>query len=423
VSHPDYARVVRHITPEAVRDTLMAMVDIASPTGREGALAQYIAGRLSKAGFRASLQQVSQNRPNAVGVRSGTGDGMNLLFTGHMDTSYDGDEDYLHGEGFKAKAVHRDGWIWGLGANNMKSGLASALVALEAIAREGIELKGDLLYGAVVGETEKAAVDEFSGDAVAGYGVGTRHMVLHGITADCAVLCEPTNLRVCTANMGVIWAKITVSGTVSHAANSRHPSVTNAIREMHALQVALDQWISEYEASHIYLGERPNVTVSAIRGGMPWRLARNPFECNLYLDIRTMPGQTIEAVKRSLRKALRGFAQARGKAEPVLDIFVNDPPTVIGEDEFITTVMCDAHRRIVGGEAPLIIRRTAADSTHLNHYDVMCVTYGPGGRTHPDAKALMHAVGEHCHVENLLNAARVYADVALTVCNQSTPSA
>jgi peptide/nickel transport system substrate-binding protein len=32
----------------------------------------------------------------------------------------------------------RDGWIWGLGANNMKSGLASALVALEAIDREGI---------------------------------------------------------------------------------------------------------------------------------------------------------------------------------------------------------------------------------------------------------------------------------------------
>ncbi|MBI4193675.1 MAG: M20/M25/M40 family metallo-hydrolase, partial [Betaproteobacteria bacterium] len=147
MTHPDYARAERHITPEAVSDTLMEMVDIASPTGREGELAKYIVARLAKAGFHAYLQEVSEGRPNAVGVRPGTGEGINLLFTGHMDTSYDGDEDYLKGEGFKAKAVLREGWIWGLGANNMKSGLASALVAVEAICREGIALKGDLLYG------------------------------------------------------------------------------------------------------------------------------------------------------------------------------------------------------------------------------------------------------------------------------------
>ena len=32
MTHPDYARAVRHITPEAVTKTLMEMVDIASPT-------------------------------------------------------------------------------------------------------------------------------------------------------------------------------------------------------------------------------------------------------------------------------------------------------------------------------------------------------------------------------------------------------
>ena len=120
MSHPDYARAVRHITPDALRDTLIEMVDISSPTGREGAMAQYVVARLKQAGCAASLQDVSENRPNAVGVRAGSGDGVNLLFTGHMDTSYDGDEDYLQGEGFKAKGVYRDGWIWGLGANNMK---------------------------------------------------------------------------------------------------------------------------------------------------------------------------------------------------------------------------------------------------------------------------------------------------------------
>lgn len=382
---PDYARAVRHITPEAVRDTLMEMVNIASLTGREGAMAEYLVHRLRKAGFTAYLQEVSANRPNAVGVRPGTGDGINLLFTRHMDTSYDGDEDYLKGEGFKAKGVYREGWIWGLGANNMKSGLASALVAVEAICREGIELKGDILYGGVVGETEKAPVDEFKGGSVAGYGVGTRHMVLHGITGDYSILCEPTGLKVCTANMGAIWAKITVGGTVSHAARSRDPSVVNAIQEMHALQSALQKWAEEYEATHLYMGEHPNVTIAAIRGGMPWRLARNPFECSLYLDIRTVPGQTADEVKRGLRRALREFAKSCGKPARALEFFVNDPPTVIGEDELITQVVRESHRRVTGKDAPLIIRRPGTDSTHLNRYDVPCICYGPGGRTHPDA--------------------------------------
>ncbi|MGZ8203300.1 MAG: M20 family metallopeptidase, partial [Burkholderiales bacterium] len=352
--HPDYQRAARHITEEAVRDTLMEMVDIASPTGREGVLAEYIVGRLKNAGFHAYLQEVSDGRPNAVGVRSGSGDGINLLFTGHMDTSYDGDETYLKGEGFKAKAVHRDGWIWGLGANNMKSGLASAMVAVEAIAREGIALRGDILYGGVVGETEKAPVDEFQGSSTSGYGVGTRYMVLHGISADYAILCEPTSLRVCTANMGVLWVKITLGGTVSHAAYSRDPSVVNAIREMHALQEDLEKWIADYEASHVYLGEHPNVTIAAIRGGMPWRLARNPFECSLYLDIRTVPGQTAEDVKRSLRGLLHDFAAARDKPEPLLEVFVNDPPTTIAESELITQALSESHRSITGKASPFI---------------------------------------------------------------------
>ncbi len=419
MSHPDYARAVRHITPDAVRDTLIEMVDIASPTGREGAMAQYVVARLKQAGCAASLQDVSENRPNAVGVRAGTGDGVNLLFTGHMDTSYDGDEDYLQGEGFKAKGVYRDGWIWGLGANNMKSGLASALIALEAINREGIALEGDLLFGGVVGETEKAPVDEFKGGGTSGYGIGSRYLVTHGVAADCAILAEPTGLKVCIANMGCLWVKISVGGTVSHSALARKPGVVNAIDEMHALHAHLKQWIAEYEAAHVYMGERPNVTVAAIRGGMPWRLSRNPFECSLYLDIRTVPGQTADQVKRSLRRALREFATARGTPEPVFEIFVNDPPTAIDAELPVVRAVRGAHRCVTGADSPLIMRRPGADSTHFNRYDVPCVVYGPGGRMHPDAKGQMHAAGEHVHVDDLVVAAKVYLDAALAICSQA----
>src|ERR1043166_8862169 len=115
----DRQAAAAYITPEIVRQTILDMVDIRTPTGSEAAMADYVADRLRRAGLQASLQLVEANRPNAVGHLPGRGDGLNLLFTGHMDTSYSGDEEHLRdaGLGFQPKAIHRDGWVFGLGAN------------------------------------------------------------------------------------------------------------------------------------------------------------------------------------------------------------------------------------------------------------------------------------------------------------------
>jgi acetylornithine deacetylase/succinyl-diaminopimelate desuccinylase-like protein len=159
--HADFAKAASHITAESVRDVLIDLVNIPSATGNELEVAQYLVARMRKSGMDTDLPLVDTGRPNAVGHLRGRSDGLNLLFTGHMDTSYSGNEDYLAGDGFKPKAILRDGWIWGLGANNMKSGLASVLVAIEAIVKADIKLDGDISFGAVVGEIEKTAIEEF----------------------------------------------------------------------------------------------------------------------------------------------------------------------------------------------------------------------------------------------------------------------
>ncbi len=417
VNNAIFSRAMAHISREAVRDTLVEMVDIASPTGREDRFARYLVERMRRAGCRVWLQEVSPGRPNAIAVLPGQGSGHSLLFTGHMDTSYDGDEDYLQGEGFKPRGIVKGDWVWGLGANNMKSGLASAVVAIEALTKEGVKLAGDVLLGGVVGETEKAPIEEFHGDGQSGYGVGTRYMVTHGITADYAVLCEPTSMQVCTANMGVSWFRITLGGTMAHSAWSNKPGIVNAIAEMHLLQSRIATWAQHYSGTHEYLGERPNVTVAAIRGGLPWRLSRNPWECSLYLDVRTVPGTTTESIRRSLRQILNAFASERACPEPVLDCYVSDPATDIGEASEITCVMRAAHLSVTGKEAGGGIRRPGADSTHLNRYDVPTLCYGPGGRTLPDAAGRqMHAMGEHVHIDDLYDAAKVYLHAAFAIC-------
>src|SRR5215510_4777015 len=258
--HPDFHKAVPYLISDNVRSLLMDLVDISSPTGKEIGVAQYLVTRMRRFGMVTDLPLVDAGRPNAVGHRRGRGNGLNLLFTGHMDTSYSGQEQHLAGEGFQPKAIYRDGWVWGLGANNMKSGLAAALIAIEAIAEAGIELPGDISFGGVVGEIEKTAVEEFQGVEYSGYGIGARHLVTHGVTADFALLAEPTGLKIAVANMGCIWLRITVGGTIAHSALANKPNVINAIAVMHDLQNDIAKWAQDYEAAHLYMGERPNVT-------------------------------------------------------------------------------------------------------------------------------------------------------------------
>src|SRR5215470_2304544 len=384
--HPHLHYGVAYVTSDNVRSLLTDLVDISSPTGKEVGVAQYLVARMRCLGMDTDLPLVDASRPNAVGHRRGRGDGLNLLFTGHMDTSYSGQEKHLTGEGFQPKATYRDGWVWGLGANNMKSGLAAALIAIEAIAEAGIALEGDISFGGVVGEIEKTAIEEFQGIEYSGYGIGTRHLVTHGVTADFALLAEPTDLKIATANMGVIWLRITVSGTVAHSALSNRPNVVNAIAVMHELQSDIAQWARDYESKHEYMGERPNVTIAAIRGGTPWRLSRNPHDCSLYLDIRTVPGQTIDGVKRDLRRALQRFAERTGTPEPAIHVYVSDPPTVVDQNLPVVQALATAQAEVTGSSPPAVIRRPGADTVHLSAYGVPCISFLPGGRMHLDSR-------------------------------------
>ena len=420
MSYPEFSKAVQYITSDRIRDTLSEMVDIPSATGSELGMARYLYDRMRRAGLDTELQLVDENRPNAIGHLRGRGNGTNLLFTGHMDTSYSGQEEHLSGPGFKPKAVHRDGWIWGLGANNMKSGLAAALVAVEAITEAGIKLDGDISIGGVVGEIEKAPIEEFQGVEYSGYGTGSKYMVTHGITADYALLVEPTGLRISNANMGAIWLRITVGGTVAHSALAHRPGVVNAIKVMHELQIDIAKWAVDYQTRHQFMNEHANVTIACIRGGAPWRLSRNPYECSLYLDIRTVPGQTVDDVKRELRVVLTHFSERTGTPEPSIYIYVTDPPTLIDQMLPVVEALGAAQTTVTGERPASIIRRPGADAVHFTVYGVPCVVFGPGGRMHPDAHgAGMHALGEHVLIDDVIIAARIYLATALDLCSRN----
>jgi acetylornithine deacetylase/succinyl-diaminopimelate desuccinylase-like protein len=419
MTHPAFEGAAAFITTDLVRDTLIDLVNIPSPTGQELGIAKYLVDRMRAAGLDVDLPLVEASRPNAVGHLRGRGDGNNLLFTGHMDTAYGDEEELPEGEGFRPRAAVRDGWLFGLGANNMKAGLAAALVAIEAIAKSGARLAGDISFGAVVGEIEKTAIEEFQGLEYSGHGIGSKHLVTHGVTADYAILCEPTGLRTAIANMGCIWLRVTLEGTLSHSALASRPGIVNAIAIMHELQADIAAWAKDYENRHDFMGEHPNVTLAAIRGGAPWRLSRTPPSCSLYLDIRTVPGQSIDTVKRDLRRLLRWFAERTRVPEPGIYVYITDPPVALDPGLPVVDALGKAQALVLGETTPLFMRRPGADAVHLTAYGVPCLGCGPGGRLHPDAReASMHAFGEHVLIDDVVAAARIYVATALDLCNR-----
>src|SRR5262249_10952522 len=142
-------------------------------------------------------------------------DGVRLLLCGHLDTGGYGDptEDYPTlgplGPADVAHAFVEDGVVSRLGAFHMEGGRAAAAEALAALGQVGAPLRGDLLLGAVAGESEKApvraALRDFQGAAYEGSGVGAAWLLQHSRPADAVVICEPSDLWVANGQPGYLF--------------------------------------------------------------------------------------------------------------------------------------------------------------------------------------------------------------------------
>ena len=52
---------------------------------------------------------------------------------------------------------------------------------------------------------------------------------------------------------------------------------------------ALNAWIPDYVSRNAIGDFKPKVNIAAIEGGWPWRGARTPDTCTIYMDVRTTP--------------------------------------------------------------------------------------------------------------------------------------
>jgi acetylornithine deacetylase len=137
-----------------------------------------------------------------VGVTGGEGPPA-LVLQGHVDVVPTGDLARWNGNDpftpwFTGDTLH------GRGACDMKAGLIANLAVIRAVKRSGVRLARPLAVHCVVSEEDG--------------GLGAFATLARGHSGEAAVITEPTNGRVVTANAGALTFQIEIAGRAAHGA-------------------------------------------------------------------------------------------------------------------------------------------------------------------------------------------------------------
>ena len=393
--------------------TASAMIDVHSFTGDEQRMAELMVALYEPMGLAVQWQQVEDNRANALGTWRGAGGGPTLMFNGHMDTSYSGQEPWLRGvPGFQPQAFEGEGRLYGLGISNMKGALACYVEAVRALQNAGVRLRGDVLIAAVCGEIEKTQYGDAQGGQYRGYAAGSRYLVTHGGVADMCLLGEPTEGKVVLGHFGALWLRIRVHGNFIHTAFSEGKQDQNSILRMHEVLAAVREWIPEWESdpSNAYRGAKAIVNVGAIEGGFGWRVSRTPHHCDLFLDVRVPPTKAMGVARREVLDAVRALAERFPGYGIEGEIYVTAPGAEIDEDHELVQAVDEAHTQVFGSKPERDVTRWFSDASALSRYGIPTLNYGT-------STGLMDVeLGENLEIDGLVRTAETYALVAQRIC-------
>lgn len=363
---------------------------------REAAVGDFIFDYCSSLGFDCQKIRVDGNRCNILVTLRGTGKGPTLLLNGHIDTvpPYD-----MLIEPFKGFV--KDGAVWGRGANDMKGALASMIVAMTAIDRSGIKLKGDVLLSAVVGE-------ECESD-------GTEAFILSGGTADGAVVGEPSDYGYSIGHRGLETMEIKVSGTTMHSGQALKG--INAIQKAAKLISRIDGELLPriLTRTNEYMGPAL-MNYGKIEGGD--QVCTVAGECTIQFDRRYVAGESIESVIAEYQQIIDDLQKEDPDFHAQLSRMPNSrmkqlshAPLMTAPDAPIVKCVEEALETYLGKRPLMCTTRGWTDAGILSYYGrIPTVVCGPG------ALAFSHTKDEHIPIDHLVNFVSIYADIAAKFC-------
>jgi acetylornithine deacetylase/succinyl-diaminopimelate desuccinylase-like protein len=424
-------RTLQALDPNEPVDLVKKLVDIPSPEGEELECARFLYAYMQEAGIETHLQEVEEGRANVISIVRGEGDGPTLMFNGHLDTSYTGDfwEDYpglgIPGPNHRPHAYEIGEGIYGLGAQNMKGGIAASFVTLRTLKRAGVKLRGHVMASAVVGESEKApvrgAVRDYQGRHYRGSGHGARYLITHWEPMDYVIVGEPSGLYVVNGQAGYLFVKIVVWGKSVYLTTTGHRgSGISAIEEAAEVVRALKEWGPRYTERHTFdtgMGViEPAVTIGAIESGWPYSPSQVPGVCHLYINLRTTPALSGKQALAELDARLGEVKAERPNLKYDLEVYLsNDPSTFSAVDSVLVQTAVSVMEDRLGFSTRPFARgegNPSNDTNTFRRHGIPAIKCGPNVRTEASGAEMNRTNGVHVAKGDLVKATEFYLHMA-----------
>jgi acetylornithine deacetylase len=333
-----------------------------------------------------------ENRYNVVGTRSADRvGGKSVLFNGHLDVVSPEPLDRWAHDPFDP--MEKNGWLYGRGAGDMKAGVAAMTYAVRAIDAAGMGLAAPVTIETVIEE-------ECSGN-------GALACRAAGLDAAAVLIPEPFGPTILTAQIGVAWFKIILSGVPRHVLDT-HGGV-NAIEKCFPLIAALRRLEKTLNREvHPAFGgiQNPaNLNIGIFKGG-DWP-STVPAKAEFHCRIGFFPGTTFDEIRQ---KVLRIVAEAASE-DPWL---AANPPEVefygfrseghsLSSEKPAFRVLGNCHQNLTGSPAGAFISTATTDLRAFVHFgkgEATC--FGPVAEN-------IHAENERVRIDSVIHTARVYA--------------
>ncbi len=397
--NPD--KILQSINTKEVLDLLTKLVKIPSvnPPGDEEPVADLIAGMLKDLGLSVKRVVTDQGRHNVIARLAGSEGSPTLLFNGHTDVLPAGPGWKI--DPFGAEVI--DGKLHGRGSVDMKAGLTAMIMAAEAMVRNRVPLKGDLVLTAV-------------SDEVGGGYQGTGYLVKHGeIQADMAVVGEPTGREIRVAHRGVNWMEIRALGKSAHGGRP-HLGV-NAISKMaHFIQMLENELLPVISKKTHWILPSPTINIGRIEGGSKVNMVAG--ECRIELDRRTIPGESPDEVMAEFQAILEKAQRELGIPMEISRFMIVEP-TEISPEARIVQECKKAYQQVLGEEAGIGCTAGFEDAHFLiNDANIPTAMFGPYWSKIDPTKPFFTTSGtpeEHVEIESVVNATRIYAQMILNI--------
>ncbi|MDX9709161.1 MAG: M20/M25/M40 family metallo-hydrolase [Trichloromonas sp.] len=363
----------RAVDPTRLRRTLMEMLEIYSPAGKEEDVQLYLEDLLTQAGFAVERQIVEEDRYN-LRVTIGPAP-PRLYLVGHVDTVTAWDlEEFGPRE--------EEGIIHGLGSADMKGGCAAMVEAFLALAVLPEEERPPVGLLLVVGEEE-------NGDGSATF--------LTGETPPWVVIGEPTSLAACFSHYGYLEAGLMTRGRRTH---SSLPELGhNAVESMLRVLLLLGRHpLFDRETPELVYSIRE---LSSSRAGFVV-----PDRCEAWIDLHLPPETDPATVRQAMEAQIEVAASAIDNLDLEMTFTFDSRGYRLDTDNWLATELAELYPRL-GLPLKFDAFRSHSDGNLFFEAGVQPLILGPG------SLETAHTSDEQTIFSEVVAAARIYAALCL----------